>query len=265
MTIFERAQDLINDATFQHVEKTYRSTQGIFIFDTLEESRIANFISDFEVICKSPHSTKFRIADTKFLCATTVLKRPFISIRPYDSDTFAIKIRSELLMTYPQHSPHIRLQYYDKKSKKFEYFINYEFEYLTHDDKCITLAVNNCDREKTIQIPNHRDDEECKIRAIALEYAQPFTGSLFNSSTSSMHFDINYLPLCWMGFSRAPMIIVVLEGSDDEITIRYKRGQLSELSHEIYKRFFHKKIITTKIGSEMLAIADGKGFFLKSL
>ena len=80
-----------------------------------------------------------------------------------------------------------------------------------------------------------------------------------------MHFDINYLPLCWMGFSRAPMIIVVLEGSDDEITIRYKRGQLSELSHEIYKRFFQKKIITTKIGSEMLAIADGKGFFLKSL
>ena len=80
MSIFNKVDDLVNDAKFQNVEKKFNSNNGLFIFDFIEESKITNFICDFEIICKSSYSAKFKVPDTIFLCAQTTLNKCFIPI-----------------------------------------------------------------------------------------------------------------------------------------------------------------------------------------
>ena len=126
-------------------------------------------------------------------------------------------------MRYPNHCSELKLQVFNEHNNKFEYFTKFDFEYLRHNDNFITLIANNCKYQKIIPVPFDEEASECTIRVIAEDYAQPFNGNLFSQTNSSIQFNINYLPLCWMCFSRSPMIIISLD-DDDEIIIRYRRG-----------------------------------------
>ena len=216
-------------------------------------------------ICKSSFSVKFKIPDTTFICANMMLNQCFIPIQREDTDTYIIKLESKLLMKYPTHCTHLRLKVFNGDTNNFEYFSKYTFEYLSHDDTTITLLVNDCRRETNIFIPFDEEIGQCKLRLVAEECSVPFHGKLFNLNNTSSNFNIDYLPLCWMCFSRSPLIIIILDENDDQITIKYKRGQFSELSNNIYTKYYSSSIITTNIGSEIFGISDGKGYFIKSL
>ena len=260
------ASELVNDAKFENVEKTYKSSSGIFIFDLLQESRISNFICDFKISCNSHHICKFKIPDTTFICSDIILKSCNIPIKRHDIDTYAIKLKCDLLMKHPSYCSHFRLQVYNHETNSFKNFTNYTFEFYKYKDNCLVLTVNECRRDKNIIIPFDEELGECRIRILAEECCIPFNGSLFNLNNLSSQFNINYLPLCWMCFSRSPLIIILLdENNDDEIKISYRRGIFSELSNDIYTKKYSNSILTTNVGSELFGIYDGKGYFIKSL
>lgn len=260
-----RAEDLINDANFQNTEHKYRSCNKLFIFDLLEESKISNFISDFEIICKSSYTAKFKIPNTTFIYSNFIYNKCFIPIVKKGNDNFIIKINCKLEMQHPSYCSRFNLQFLNNETNNFENFTKYRFEYLDHNDKSIALQVIDCRSEKSIFIPFDEELGQCNLRLLGEECTIPFNGKLFNLNSVSLKYSINYLPLCWMCFSRPPLIIILLEEKDDDIVIKYRRGFLSDKSNNVYTKYYSNNVLTTNIGSEIFGISDGKGYFIKSL